>query len=157
MDNLDSVRSHVIRALQGGQAYGTFDDVVSEFTFAQAGTVPDKAEHSAWQIVSHIVFAQCDILDYCRNEDGTYVEKSWPEDYWPKSAGPADEAEWHGIAKAYHSDLHELEALVADDGRDLFAAFPWGDGQSLLREALMVVEHTGYHLGQLVVVRRLLA
>jgi len=153
MDELDLVRSHVIKMLQGGQAFDTFDEIVGGFSFAVSGMLHDGIEHSAWQIVSHIVFAQRDILDFCLSDKVGYIEKSWPEDYWPKTTAPTDDAQWRAMSDAYHADLHELESLVKDDANDLFAAFPWGDGQTLFRQALLVAEHTAYHLGQLVVLQ----
>ena len=44
--------------------------------------------------------------------------------------------------------------MVRDPATDLFAEFPWGDGQTFLREALQTADHNSYHLGQLVLLRR---
>ncbi len=150
-----ALRDHLIAQLHGGQAYDTFDDIVDEFSSEQRGVVPDKAEHSAWQILEHLRISLRDILDYCRNEEGKYAEKNWPEDYWPKEAEPPTPASWEDAMKAYHSDLSDFEDLVRT--QDLVAPFAWSEqGHTLLREALLVSDHAAYHLGQLVLLKRLL-
>lgn len=156
MDQIQSLRDHVAANLRGGQAYETFEAVTGEFRPDQRGMVPPGAGHSAWQIVEHMRISQRDILDFCRNENGTYQEKKWPEDYWPKETAPAEPEAWGRSVQQFQDDRKALEALVQDPSRDLFAPFPWGDGQTLLREALMAADHAGYHLGQLVIIRRLL-
>ncbi|HEX5323542.1 MAG TPA: DinB family protein [Capsulimonadaceae bacterium] len=153
---MQSLRDHVVANLRGGQAYDTFESITCEFKPQERGVVPAGAGHSAWQILEHIRISQRDILDFSRNENGDYKEKKWPDEYWPKEAAPADPAAWDRSIKAYQTNLADFEALVTDPKRDLFAPFPWGDGQTLLREALMADDHAGYHLGQLVMVKRLL-
>jgi hypothetical protein len=46
--------------------------------------------------------------------------------------------------------------LVRDPHTDLFAKIPHGQGQSILREILVLADHNAYHLGQLVDLRRAL-
>jgi hypothetical protein len=99
---------------------------------------------------------QRDILQFSRNYDGTYESPEWPEGYWPTAAAPADDAGWDATLKGFRDDHKAMETLVLDPAQDLFKPFPWGEGQTLLREALMVADHTAYHLGQLVLVRRLI-
>ena len=156
MDQLQALRDHVAANLRGGQAYETFDEIVGEFRPDQRGIVPPGAGHSAWQILEHMRISQRDILDFSRNEKGEYKEKKWPEEYWPKEAAPPDPSAWDRSVQEFHADQKALEDMVNDPNRDLFAPFPWGDGQTLLREALMTADHNGYHLGQLVMVKRLL-
>lgn len=151
-----TLRDHLLAQLHGGQAYDTFDDIVDEFSPEQRGIVPDGAEHSAWQILEHMRLSLRDILDYCRNEDGKYTEKNWPADYWPKEAEPPTSNSWDDSKKAYLSDLSEFEELVRTG--DLTAPFAWSEqGHTLLRETLLVSDHAAYHLGQLVLLRELLA
>ena len=154
MENIDALRQHVIAPLRGGQAYDTFEEIVASFPPNLRGLVPDGAEHSAWQILWHMRFTQADILDFSVNS--AYQERNWPEDYWPKETAPAGVDDWDKTVAAFIDDRQALEALVVDKGRDLFAVIPWGDGQTLLREALLAVDHQSYHLGQLVILRRLL-
>jgi uncharacterized damage-inducible protein DinB len=49
-----------------------------------------------------------------------------------------------------------MQELVENPKTDLYAKIPHGAGQNILREALLVVDHNSYHLGQLVLLRRLL-
>jgi hypothetical protein len=147
---MDPLRLHVIALLKGGQAYDTFDDVVNEFAPEQRGIIPPGAEHSPWQIVEHMRIALRDILDFSQNEKGDYKHLDWPEGYWPKEAL----GDWEETIRSYRADMEEMERLVNDPERNLFQPFPWGDGQTLLREALLAADHAGYHLGQLVELKR---
>lgn len=155
MDNLQSLREHVAAVLRGGQAYDTFEAIIADFPPDQRGVVPAGAEHSAWQILEHMRIAQHDILDFIRNEDGSYKELRWPDEYWPSSASPPEVAAWTRSVEAYLVDRHAIQALVLDEKSDLFAVFTWGSGQTLLREALLSAEHAAYHLGQIVILTRL--
>src|SRR5205085_4783464 len=130
--------------------YDTFEAIIADFPSHLRGFAPSGSEHSAWQILEHMRIAQRDILDFIRNTDGTYKELRWPEDYWPKSASPPDENSWSKSIATIRADRNAIEALVLDEKTDLFAPFPWGDGQTLLREALLSSEHAAYHLGQIV-------
>jgi hypothetical protein len=156
MDPLQSLRDHLLRLFRGGQAYETFELIVAEFPPNLRSVVPQGAERSPWQTLEHLRIAQRDILDFSRNEDGTYVEKTWPDDYWPLSPAPPSGDSWDAAVAGFLADRSALEAMVIDLDRDLFAPFPWGDGQTLLREALLAADHASYHLGQLVILRRLL-
>ena len=156
MDKMDSVREHVIGLIRGGQAYDTVDDIVGSFPPALRGLVPAGAERSAWQILSHMSITLADILGFTRSPKGQYVELNWPDDYWLKEAEPPGGAAWDETVSKYLADRSAIEELVDDPNRDMFAPVPAGDGQTLLREALLVADHQSYHLGQLVVLRRLL-
>jgi hypothetical protein len=106
-----------------------------------------------WQLLEHIRIAQWDILDFSRNPK--YESLSWPESYWPKSEAPA-RGEWEKSVTAFHADLEAMVKLVKNPRTDLHARIPWGDGQTILREALLIADHNAYHLGQLVQVRKVL-
>jgi hypothetical protein len=110
--------------------------------------------YSPWQIVEHIRITQRDILDFCVNPD--YEEMNWPADYWPTSAAPPDDAAWDESIRQYKADRAALQQLAADTSLDLTSRIPHGTGQTYLRELVLVADHTAYHLGELVVVRRLL-
>ena len=155
MEKYQSLREHLARALRGGLAYDTFEAIVAEFPPDRRGIVPPGAEHSAWQILEHIKIAQRDILDFIRNEDGSYQEKRWPDEYWPAAAAPPDDDTWGRSVEAILADRWAIETLVLNDKTDLFAPFPWGDGQTLLREVLLTGDHAAYHLGQIVVLQGL--
>ena len=156
MNELQSLRDHVVSLLRGGQAYEPFDAIVGEFTGADRGRVPAGAEHSAWQVLEHLRIAQRDILDFSQNEEGRYQELKWPDDYWPTNPEPPTAESWEQSVRAFLEDRGALEALAREEQRDLFRPFPWGSGQTLLREILLAADHQAYHLGQLVLLRRLL-
>lgn len=152
----DPLRAHVLELLRGGHAHLSFDDAVRDLPADLRGKAPRGSPYTAWQLVEHMRLAQDDILRFSRNTDGSYEELEWPDDYWPKAKAPRDDAEWEESLAAFRTDRKAMEALVADPAQELFAPFPWGDGQTLLREAMLVADHTAYHLGQLVLLRRLI-
>jgi uncharacterized damage-inducible protein DinB len=152
------LRKQLQALLDGGQAHATFDAAVKEFPEKLRGVVPEKLPYSAWQIVEHIRITQRDILDFSRNGDGSYKPRKWPEEYWPKEAAPPSRDAWEQSLEEVRADRRAFEALLAKaDDAALVRPFDWADeGQSLLREAFLVADHTAYHTGELVVLRRLL-
>jgi hypothetical protein len=148
------LREHLIYLLGGGGAHAKFDGVVEDMPENLRGVKPGKLPHSAWMLLEHLRLAQWDILDFSRN--AKYKSLKWPDDYWPKAAAPTNPAAWNHSIQQFRQDLKEMQALVANPGTDLFARIPWGDGQTILREALLVADHNAYHIAQLVDVRRLL-
>ncbi len=140
--------------LEGGQAHATFDDAVKHLPAKLRGVVPDGMPYSIWQLVEHIRITQWDILEFSR--DPKHKSPSWPEGYWPKETAPVDEAAWKKCLAQIKSDLKEFIDLLKDPDVDLYAPFPHGDGQHLLREALLIADHTSYHTGEIIVLRRLL-
>ena len=153
MTTMDALRSELLHLLSGGHAYDTFESVVSAFPPPERGIVPTGAEHSAWQIVEHMRRSQRDILEFTQNEDGTYREKKWPDEYWPLMAAP-ETGEWQSAVKAFQAGIGEFEVLLADRSHDLLVPFPWGEGQTLMREILVAAAHAAYHIGQLVELKR---
>jgi hypothetical protein len=152
----DPLRAHVLELLRGGQAHATFEDAVAGLPAGQRGAIPPGVPHSPWQLVEHIRITQDDILQFSTNVEGQYASPEWPAGYWPKGASPASAKAWGASLEAIAADRAAIERLVADPANDLLAPFPWGDGQTLLREALLVADHTSYHVGQLILVRRTL-
>jgi uncharacterized damage-inducible protein DinB len=149
-----ALREHVLELLTGGHAHATFEQAVKNLSVELRGKVPNGAEHSPWQLLEHLRIAQRDILEFSRN--ATHQSPKWPEGYWPKEKAPQDEKDWDKSVRAFKKDLKELCTLVEDEKTDLFAKIPHGDGQTVLREALLTADHNAYHIGQLVLVRRLL-
>ena len=147
-----ALREHVVNLLTGGHAHATFEQAVKGLPAELRGKVAKGAEHSPWQLLEHLRLAQWDILDFSRNPK--YQALKWPDDYWPKEKAPADEKAWDKSVRAFKKDLKAMVALVEDEKTDLFAKIPHGDGQTILREALLVADHNAYHVGQLVLVRR---
>jgi uncharacterized damage-inducible protein DinB len=149
-----ALREHVLNLLGGGGAHLTFDKAVADLPEKLRGIRPADLPHSPWRLVEHMRIAQWDILEFCRN--ARHASPEFPDGYWPKGDAPPNAAAWNRSVKAFRADLKAMEELVSDPATDLFAKIPHGDGQTVLREALLVADHNAYHLGQLVVVRRLL-
>ena len=149
-----ALRQHLVKLLKGGEAHAVFEDGIKDFPAALRGKTPQGAEHSAWQLLEHLRIAQWDILDFSTNPK--YKEREWPGEYWPETQAPPDAKAWDKSVSAYHKDLKAMCALVEDEKTDLFAPIPHGSGQTILREAMLVADHNAYHLGQIVLLRRLL-
>jgi hypothetical protein len=149
-----ALREHLLELLHGGHAHATFDAAVADFPAGLRGKKPRGAEHTAWQLVEHLRIAQWDILEFSRN--AKHVSPKWPHGYWPETAAPPNAAAWNNSIRKFRADLAEMEKLVSDKKLDLFKPFGWGDGQTLLREALLAADHNAYHVGQIVLLRRLL-
>jgi hypothetical protein len=149
-----SLRQHLLGLLRGGNAHLDLDAALDGLPAGLRGTRPAGAAHSPWEVVEHLRIAQWDILEFSR--DPGHVSPEWPRGYWPEGPEPPDEASWDRTVAAFRADLQAMQDLVADPGGDLFTPFAHGQGQTLLREALLVADHNAYHLGELVVVRRLL-
>jgi uncharacterized damage-inducible protein DinB len=154
MSNDKNLRNHVINLLQGGHAYATFDTIVKNFPFEMTGKKPKGFDHSAWQLLEHIRITQWDIVEFSISAD--HISPKWPEEYWPKENAPAGEKNWHNSVKAIKTDLKKMQDLVTNPKTDLFAKIPHGTGQTILREALLIVDHSAYHLGQIVMLRKIL-
>jgi hypothetical protein len=152
MDHDQALREHLVKLLRGGEAHVTFEDAIAKMPFEMQGKTPAGAEHSPWQLLEHIRIAQWDILEFSRN--ARHVSPKFPEGYWPKTAAPVDEDGWGKSVNLFEHDLDAMCALVQT--ADLFEKIPHGDGQTVLRQALLTADHNAYHLGQLVLVRRLL-
>ena len=148
------IRAQLARALGWDEAHAGFDRVAGGIPPEFRGRVPGGLPYSPWQLLEHLRLAQEDILEFCRNPD--YQERNWPDDYWPPSAEPPSADAWDRSLARYRADRDELARLTQDPSADLTAPIPHGSGQTLLRELLLVLDHTAYHLGELVVVRRAL-
>ena len=154
MPDDSALRRQLIEMLEGGHAHGTFDDAVRDFPVDQAGVRPPGFPHSAWELLEHMRIAQNDILRFSQSAD--YVSPPFPKGYWPASPKPERKAQWDASVRAFRDDLAEFNAMLRNSENDLYKPFPWGDGQTLLREAMVILDHNSYHLGQLILVRRLL-
>ena len=150
----DPVREQVLALLNGGNAHVTFDHVIKDFPARLRGVKPEGAPHTAWQLLEHMRIAQWDILEFTRNPK--HKSPEFPKGYWPETPTPPNEKAWEKSVNAFRADLKAMTELVANESTDLFAKIPHGDGQTVLREALLLADHNAYHLGQLVLVRRLL-
>lgn len=153
-DHEQSLRQHLLELLRGGSAHAKFEDTIKGLPVKMRGARPQNYPHTPWMLLEHMRIAQRDILEFSQSKN--YKAPKWPEGYWPKTEGPPDAAAWEKSVKEFNRDLEAVENLVADPKTDLFAKIPWGDGQTILREALLVADHNAYHLGQIVDVRRML-
>ena len=150
----DPVREQVISLLRGGNAHVTFEDAIKNLPPKLRGVKPESAEHTAWELLEHMRIAQWDILEFSR--DAKHKSPEWPEGYWPKTSKPASDAAWKKSIAAIKKDRDAMIKLVSNPKTDLHARIPHGTGQTILREALLVADHNAYHLGQLVLLERLL-
>ena len=149
-----ALREHLVKLLIWNHAHVDFDAAVAGLPPALRGLRPEGAAHSAWEQLEHLRMAQVDILGFSRDPD--HLSPPWPANYWPPSPTPPNDGAWAASVAALHADLQAMCNLVTNPASDLFAPFPWGKGQTLLREALLLADHNAYHVGQLVLVRRLL-
>ena len=147
-----ALRDHLLHLLAGGQAHADIDSALGDWPVQLTAAKIANFPHTAWMLVEHMRIAQWDILEFSRNP--RHVSPAFPEGYWPKSEAPPSEKAWKDTVSAFKKDLRAMEQLVASPRTDLYAKLPWGDGQTVLREALLVADHNAYHLGQLVMLRK---
>jgi len=153
-DHDQALRGQLLELLKGGNAHLKFEEVVNDFPERLRGKRLEGQPHTAWRLLEHMRIAQWDILEFSRSSK--HVSPEFPDGYWPEGDAPASAAAWEKSVKQFRADLKAMQDLVADPKTDLYAAIPWGDGQTVLREALLVADHNAYHLGELLMVRRLL-
>jgi hypothetical protein len=154
MTNDAALRTQLARFLDWREAHASFEMATEGIPAELRGTRPEGLPYSPWKLVEHMRITQRDILDFCR--DPHYHEPPWPDHYWPQADAPPSEEAWTESLAAFRRDREGMKALAADTQVDLFAAIPWGSGQTYIREILLVADHTAYHVGELVVVRRML-
>ena len=149
-----TLREQLLAALSGDQSHLDFDSAIRDFPIELRGTKPAGAPHTAWQLLEHMRIAQHDILEFSRNPK--YKSPKWPEGYWPSTDSPSGTQVWTASIESFKKDAAEFAALIKDPAQDLFRPFPHGDGQTLLREALVLAAHNSYHLGQIVFLKKTL-
>jgi len=154
MEKDAALRQHILDLLNGGNAHTSLEEVLKGFPADLRGKRPAGAPHSPWELLEHMRIAQWDMLEYSR--DPNHKSPEFPDGYWPKHPEPPDAKAWDSSVHLFRQDLEAMCALVADEGTDLYARIPHGDGQTILREALVTADHNSYHLGQLVLLRRML-
>lgn len=153
MNTERALRDHLVALLDSENAHAKFDDVVRGFPQQHYGTRPDGSPHSGWELLEHLRITQWDILEFTR--DPKHVSPDWPAGYWPASPEPPDEQAWDESVAAFRRDLQSMMAIARDESIDLYKPIPHGDGQTVLREILLTADHNAYHLGQLMLVRRM--
>jgi hypothetical protein len=149
-----AVREHLLWLLRGGHAHLGFDAAVRGWPVELRGKKPRGAAHTPWEVLEHMRIAQWDILEFSINAQ--HVSPEFPAGYWPQTAAPPSVAAWTRSVRAFKADLAAIVKLLEDPATDLYARLPHGDGQTILREALLVADHNAYHLGELLVLKRTL-
>jgi len=148
------LRQHLQRLLEWEDAHVGYDTAVTGIPAELRGKRPPGLPHSPWEILEHLRLTQQDILDFCINP--AYEQRAWPDDYWPDSAAPPSAKAWDESIRRFREDRKALQKLAGDPKLDLEAKIPHGSGQTYLRELVLVADHSAYHIGQLVLTRRLL-
>ena len=154
MKENDSLRQQIVNLLTKAEAHMDVESALKDFPISLRGRKPQGAPHTPWQLLEHMRIAQRDILEFSLNSK--HESPKWPDEYWPQQEVPQDHKAWDKSVKEFLEDLHSVCEMVKDPECDLFAKIPHGDGQTYMREALLTADHNAYHLGQLVMVRRIL-
>ena len=149
-----TIRRQIIKLLSGEGAHVSFDEVVKGLPPALRGAKPAGQPHTPWRLIEHMRIAQWDILEFSRNP--RHQSPKWPDGYWPAGDAPSRPTDWNTSFRQFRADLKAMQKLVADPKTDLFAPIPHGQGQTILREAVLLIDHNSYHLGHLVMLRRML-
>ena len=153
-DSSRALRDHVLELLGKGHAHVTFEDAIAAWPAELRGAKPAGQPFTPWRVLEHIRISQWDIVGFTKS--ARHVSPEWPAGYWPERDAPPDAAAWDKSVAQAKQDLRAMQRLVRDPATDLFARIPHGTGQTVLREALVLADHNSYHLGQLVLLRRLL-
>ena len=154
MKHDQELRDQLTKLLQGGLAFQPVDELFKDITAEEAGKTVPKLPYTIWRLLEHMRLTVNDILEFCQNPDYKYL--TWPDDYWPKENAPADQKALDKSIAEIKAGIKTMIKLIQDPANDLFKPFAHGEGQTLLREALLVAEHTAYHTGEVIVLRRLL-
>lgn len=145
------VRKQLVALLQGGQAHMTLEEAIADFPMDKINTKVSNSDYTPWRLLEHIRISQWDILDFIRNPN--YEELSWPDEYWPPKDKSATAIEWKKTISAIQTDRNALLKLARDPATDLYSRIPHGDGQTILREILLVADHVAYHIGEFAILR----
>jgi hypothetical protein len=153
--NDKALREQLVYLLRGGGAHVDFESVIADFSVELINRKAEHIPYTPWQVLEHMRLAQWDILEFSRN--ASHVSPPWPKGYWPADTVLGDAETWQRSVEAFRADLKEMETLVAASATDLFRPIAHGEGQTILREALLVADHNAYHLGVLVTLKRILS
>jgi hypothetical protein len=148
------VRKALLQLLRGGNAHMPLETAVADFPTDRINAFPPNVSYTPWQLLEHVRIAQRDILDFIR--DPAYQSPEWPAGYWPPREQQANPDEWRRTIDRYRDDRHALEEIVANSATDLYQPLAHGQGQNILREILVVSDHTAYHLGEFAILRQVM-
>jgi hypothetical protein len=149
-----NVRKYLINMLKGGNAHVEIDKALDDLSLELCGKKTDNVPYTIWQLAYHLRISQWDIVEFSRNPD--YQSPDWPEGYWPDKEAPESDKTWEETKIALLKDKQDMIDMVADQGNDLFTPFDHGNGQNLFREACLIIDHNSYHIGQIILIRKLL-
>lgn len=152
MDQHQFLIDELIKLLEGGSAHAGLNDALNDLPKELRGAKPDRLPYSIWQLLEHIRIAQWDMLEFSKHE--RHISPKWPEGYWVSGAEPANDAEWERSVRQVDEDREEFIALLKSE--DIYTRIPYGDGQTILREALQIADHNAYHIAEIIIIRRLL-
>ncbi len=152
MDTQKEIRKHIIELLDGKSAHIDLQKVLKKFPVELRNEKPENSPHTPWELLEHLRIAQSDILEFSR--DKNHVSPKFPDGYWNKSQASVED--WQNSCGQILKDLQEMRDLVADEKTDVLAEIPHGDGQTIFREALLIADHNAYHLGEIVLLQRIL-
>jgi hypothetical protein len=153
-DNRKFIVEELVALIEKGNAHASFEDAVAGVSMDLIGVVPDRLPYGIWHMAEHLRIAQRDILEFCQGPD--YQPMNWPDDYWPETGKDVSKEQWEATLAGFREDRQKFIDLLKDESRDLYAPFAHGDGQTLFREALLIADHNAYHVGEIIVIRRLL-
>lgn len=151
--HIRALRTHLVNLLSKEQAHAGFERALGDFPANLRGVKIAGSPHTPWQLLEHLRIAQWDILEFCRNSH--HISPPFPQGYWPPTGAPPDPSAWERSVREFQADRDAIVALVKNPRVDLFARIPHGEGQTVLREAMVVADHNAYHLGQIIMLRRL--
>jgi len=154
MSNQSRIRELLLEQLSGKNAHVDFERATDGLGLEEVSKKPDSFPHTIWELVEHIRIAQHDIVAFSQSAD--YQSPSWPEEYWPKSEKPQNELQWKESVAAVKNDHQIMVQMVKNKENDLLKTIPHGDGQTLFREAMLIVDHNAYHIGQIVQMRKVM-
>jgi hypothetical protein len=140
--------------IQGGNAHVSLEEALAGIPADKRGVIPDSLPYSIWQLLEHIRIAQKDIIDFSISKD--YKTLVWPDEYWPDPTEQVSDEDWEDAIKEIQEDQQRFLTLLQDENKDLFSPLPWGTGQNIVREAMLIADHNSYHTAEIVVARRLL-
>jgi uncharacterized damage-inducible protein DinB len=151
IDNRE-LREQLVELIRGGSAHAEVKSALADFPADKRAIKPAGAPYNAWQLLWHMTFTLRDLLDFCTN--AKYLTPKWPDEYWPKEEQPPSEDAWESTQRGLLADLAAFEKMIMNPAQNMYATIPWGDGQTVLREILLAADHTSYHLGQIVLLRK---
>lgn len=146
-------RSTLAKLLRQSHSHAGLSRALEGFPVDLAGRRVEGFSHAAWEQVEHLRLAAEDLLSYCLDAD--YQELGWPDGYWPESAEPPSEEAWFESVRQLLAATEALAVLVENPEHDLYARVPTAekDHHHTLRAALILLDHNGYHAGQLITLR----